>query len=189
MKSLKNEEDLKETLSATEPLPDQGIYDSISSIGGSAMTLIFEIDLMLASLRRLLLLAQPSIEGRIDLRWWRSRNGGGREPYVFEWARHGNGRWYAKRLSGPGIARYAKRGGPFAVGVEEARAALTQIEKLMQTRQDLLATIGKTRQTLGNKMNGTKMLLSKSGQLMSKIEASAMESKNIREQIHLEKHF
>lgn len=187
MTSLKDDQSLEEPLSSLEPLPDQAIYDSVSSLGGSLMTLIYEIDLMLIEARRLLLMAQPSIEGRIDLRWWKSRKGNGREPYVFEWARYPNGRWYAKPLTGAGLSRHVKRSGPFGLGVEEARAALAQIEKLMLARRDLLATMGKARQSLGNKMNGATSLLSKSGQLFSEKESLAKAAKDARSEKYLEK--
>ena len=187
MTSLKDDQALEEPLSSLEPLPDQNIYDAVSSLGGGVMTLVYEIDLMLVEARRLLLLAQPSVEGRIDLRWWKSRKGDGREPYVFEWTRYSNGRWYAKPLTGAGLSRHVKWAGPFGFGVDEARAALTQIEKLMLVRRDLLATVGKARQSLGNKMNGAKILLSKSGQLFSEKEALAKAAKDARSEKYLEK--
>lgn len=187
MHSMKDEIPFEDTSDTHEPLPDQSIFDEVSSLGGGLMTLIFEIDLLLVDARRVLLLAQPSIEGRIDLRWWKARKGGDREPFVFEWSSFSNGRWRARRLAGPGLVNYLKRSGPFATGYKEAKAALSQIEKLMQARRDLLMTIGNARQSLRNKMNGARHLLAKSGLVLDATLPLATEVKAIREQHYLDK--
>lgn len=132
-------------------------------LGSTVATLVYEIDLMLQEARKVLKLAQPSVAGKIDLRWWKGRKGRGREPYVFEWAVRGNGQWFCKRLPEVGLARHAKRGGIFKEGAEQTRAALSEIERLMNQRRDLLGAYGRARQVLGNKVNGTKALLSKVG--------------------------
>lgn len=186
MSSKNDNPNPEEPLSSEQPVPCEAISDWISSLGGALMTSVYEIDMMLADAREILLLSQPSMSGRFDIKWWRSRNGVGREPFLLEWIEQ-DGRWSSKKIAGRSLHKLAKRSGPFTVGAAQTRVALSQIEKLMTARRELLAIAGNSRQTLNNKMNGVRTSLAKVMATLEEQKPLAEISKEIRTQKYLDK--
>lgn len=144
------------------PTIERWIMDEGVRLGSTLASSIYEIDLLLLEAQKALSKAQPSLPGKIDIRWWQSRSGLGREPYVFKWFQLPNNQWITKRLPDSGCASFAsfvKRAGAFAASARVTTQLLKDVGKLIKRRRDLLASYGASRQATTNKTQGTKRLI------------------------------
>lgn len=163
-----------------EPGVEDWILKEGVRLGTMIASCVHELDLMIRDGREILELAQPSVPGKISIRWWSNRNKVGKEPYVFRWEQKKNGKWQANSLPLANLSKRANRSGIFKDGSEQVEIALLEIQRLMKVRQELLSALGKARQTLSNKVNGAQRSLVRAGETLEPQRRAALDIKAAR---------
>jgi hypothetical protein len=131
----------------TPVFPGLTLADSNASIS-KAVGYVHMIDRLLSRSAECLSLSQPSMTGKLDIRFWKMKKNADRQPCVFSWKQLKNGRFISEKHQNIGLARLAHRSGGFRYKHEETKEILTRISTLMTLRSKMMAEIGRQNMVL-----------------------------------------
>jgi hypothetical protein len=134
-----------------EPLPPTAQYARANEVLGGLFQAIFEIDTELFHIAHLLDRAQPSADGKVSIRFRRSRQKtvDGQAPVFVRWHRPPASRaWHSKVLPAASILRQAKRDGLFRATYANVPPLLRDARSLMARRASLLQIVDLARRTM-----------------------------------------
>lgn len=107
---------------------------------------IYHIDLVLKQCAIALGQTQPSIAGKIDIRFWRTP----RQPYVFRWKKLKNGNFRPVPFPPRGLSSRAYSSGVFSKGAPASRQILSHVEYLIKQRTAITKTLSRQRLAIIN---------------------------------------
>jgi hypothetical protein len=134
-----------------EPLPPAAQYARANEVLSGLFQSIFEIDTELFHIAHLLDRAQPSADGKVSIRFRRSRHKtvDGQAPVFVRWHRPPASRaWHSKVLPAASILRQAKRDGLFRATYSNVPPLLRDARSLMARRASLLQIMDLARRTM-----------------------------------------
>jgi hypothetical protein len=134
-----------------EPLPPVAQYARADEVLSGLFQSIFEIDTELFHIAHLLDRAQPSADGKVSIRFRRSRQRtvDGQAPVFVRWHRPPASRaWHAKVVPAATILRQAKRDGLFRATYSNVPPLLRDARSLMARRASLLQIVDLARRTM-----------------------------------------
>jgi hypothetical protein len=134
-----------------EPLPPASQYARADEVLSGLFQSIFEIDTELFHIAHLLDRAQPSSDGKVSIRFRRSRHRtvDGQAPVFVRWHRPPASRaWHAVVLPSSTILRQAKRDGLFRATYANVPPLLRDARSLMARRASLLKIVDVARRTM-----------------------------------------
>lgn len=144
MPSSSNEERIEEHRACLAGIAEEG-RALFAEIGN----LLSEVDEHLLTSDDVLYYAQPPMDGKLGVRFWRRHRADRIEPVVVVWHKNQKGRFWPEEVYGYLSQRVCRRGA-FEVNAEVTAETVVIVDKLLAMRKSLTLLLYRTRQSVNS---------------------------------------
>ena len=135
--------------------------------------LLSEVDELLLKSDDVLYYAQPPMDGKLGVRFWRRQRHDKVEPVVVVWQKSSRtGRFWPKQVNGHLTKRVCRRGA-FEVNAEVTMETLAIVDKLLAMRKSLAMLLYRTRQSVHSLKTHQKPVLNYQRKRLAELRAAS----------------
>ena len=154
-----------------------GIAEEGRALFADLGNLLSEVDELLMKSDDVLYYAQPPMDGKLGVRFWRRQRHDKVEPVVVVWHKNQKGRFWPEQVTGYLTRRVCRRGA-FKVNAEVTAETVVVVDKLLAMRKSLTLLLYRTRQSVHSLKTHHRPVLNYQKKRLAELQAESKKNLN-----------